>query len=223
VLAGVTRVIQDARVLAVSAGNPTLSAANLQAMATELRGRYQELLGMANSKDGQGQYLFAGFKGDTQPFTQSSGAGVYAGDQGQRMVQISGSRQVASTDNGQEIFKPGVAGQDVFATLDTLVNQLSSGSVTAAQLSTAISELDTSLNNVLRVRASVGARLRELESTDNTHAESSLQYQTTISDLRDLDYTKAITDLTRTQTSLEAAQKSYVSVTQLSLFNYIGN
>lgn len=222
VLAGVTRVIQDAKVTAINAGNPTLSSNNLQALATELRGRYQELLGLANSKDGQGQYMFSGFQGATRPFTQTSGAGVYAGDQGQRATQISASRQVAISDTGQDIFKPGVTGQDVFATLDTLITQLNAGSITSTQLSTALTGLDTALNNVLRVRSSVGARLRELESTDGTHEENVLQYKTTISDLQDLDYTKAITDLTRTQTSLEAAQKSYVAVQQLSLFNFIG-
>jgi flagellar hook-associated protein 3 FlgL len=223
VLAGVTRVIQDVKVTAINAGNPTLSSANLQALATELSGRYQELLGLANSKDGQGQYMFAGFKGTTQPFTQSSGAGVYAGDQGQRAVQISASRQVTVSDTGQDLFKPGVTGEDVFETLDDLITQLNSGSVTQTQLSTALTGFETALDNVLRVRSSVGARLRELESTDGTHEESALQYKTTISDLQDLDYTKAITDLTRTQTSLEAAQKSYVAVQQLSLFNYIGS
>lgn len=222
VLAGVTRVIQDVKVTAINAGNPTLSSNNLQALATELRGRYQELLGLANSKDGQGQYMFSGFQGATRPFTQTSGAGVYAGDQGQRATQISASRQVAISDTGQDIFKPGVTGQDVFATLDTLITQLNAGSITSTQLSTALTGLDTALNNVLRVRSSVGARLRELESTDGTHEENVLQYKTSISDLQDLDYTKAITDLTRTQTSLEAAQKSYVAVQQLSLFNFIG-
>lgn len=222
VLANVTQTIQDARVVAVNAGNPTLSSANLKALATDLRGRYQQLLGFANTKDGQGQYMFSGFQGAAQPFTQTSGAGVYVGDQGQRNVQISASRQVPISDSGQDVFKPGVAGQDVFATLDTFITQLDSGSITAAQISTALSGLDNALNNVLRVRASVGARLRELDATDNTHSESSLQYQTTISNIQDLDYTKAITDLTRTQTSLEAAQKSYLSVSQLSLFNYIG-
>ena len=223
VLAGVTQTIQDARVVAVNAGNPTLSSANLQALAVDLRGRYQQLLGLANSKDGQGQYMFAGFQGTTLPFTQTSGAGVYAGDQGQRNVQISASRQVAISDSGKDIFKPGVTGQDVFQTLDTLITQLGTGSITATQLSTALSGLDSALNNTLRVRASVGARLRELDATNSTHDETALQYQTTISNIQDLDYTKAITDLTRQQTSLEAAQKSYVSVQQLSLFNYIGN
>lgn len=222
VLEQVTQTIQNARVTAISAGNPTLSGANLQALAVELRGHYEELLGLSNSKDGQGQYLFSGFRGTTLPFTQTAGAGVYAGDQGQRKVQISASRQIAIADSGQAVFKPGIAGQDVFETLDNLITQLNSGSITSAQIATALTGLDASLDNVLRVRASVGARLRELESTDDTHAGTALQYQATISDIQDLDYTKAITDLTRTQTSLEAAQKSYIAVQQLSLFNYIG-
>lgn len=222
VLSQITRVLQDAKVTAINAGNPTLSPANLKALAVELRGRYQELLGLANTQDGQGQYLFAGYQSNLRPFTQNSGAGVYAGDQGIRSVQISASRRIAINDTGQDVFRPGVAGQDVFATLDTLISQLDTGSITAAQLSAALSGLDNALNNVLRVQASVGARLRELDATDGTHGDSVLQYQTTLSDLTDLDYTKAITDLTRTQTALEAAQKSFVSISQLSLFNYIG-
>ena len=48
-----------------------------------------------------------------------------------------------------------------------------------------------------------------------------IQYQQTLSDLEDLDYAKAIADFTMQQVSLEAAQKSFVQITGLSLFNYI--
>jgi flagellar hook-associated protein 3 FlgL len=221
VLSGVTQVIQDAKVTAVNAGNATLSSANLQALAADLRSHYQQLLGLANSKDGQGQYMFSGFQGSQQPFTQTSGAGTYAGDQGQRSIQIGPSRQLPISDPGQDVFNPGIAGKDVFQTLDTLINQLGSGSITSAQVSTALSGLDSALNNILRVRSSVGARLNELDGTGNTHDQTVLQYQTAISGIQDLDYTQAITDLTRQQTSLQAAQKSFVSVQNLSLFSFL--
>jgi len=39
--------------------------------------------------------------------------------------------------------------------------------------------------------------------------------------LQDLDYASAITDLTRHQTELEAAQKSFVNISRLSFFNYV--
>lgn len=48
-----------------------------------------------------------------------------------------------------------------------------------------------------------------------------LQYQQTLSQLQDLDYAKTISDLTRKQVDLEAAQKSFVQTSQLSLFRYL--
>jgi len=221
VLSGSGRVLQDARQLVINAGNPTLSNANRAALATTLRSHYDELLAQANSKDGQGGYLFSGYKTSTQPFTQSTGAGVYAGDQGQRQVQVSGSRQLAISDSGQEVFRPGVSGSDIFATLETFITALNAGPISAASLNTALTEIDASANNILRVRAIVGTRLNELDATENTNLDSAFQYESSLSNIRDLDYARAITDLTRQQTSLEAAQKSFVSVQGLSLFNYL--
>src|SRR5574340_633513 len=59
-LISIGSLIQDARTLAINAGNPTLDHNNLASLATDLRGRYQELLGIANSTDGNGQYMFSG-------------------------------------------------------------------------------------------------------------------------------------------------------------------
>ncbi len=221
VLGSIGQVLQNARVVAVHAGNPTLSPGNLTALAAELRGRYAELLALANSSDGQGGYLFAGFQTTTQPFTQTSGAAVYVGDQGVRKLQISASRQIEITSTGQEVFRPGVPGADPFETLENLITALNSGTVTPADITNALQGIDAALNNVLRVRAAVGARLNELDATQDASEERGLQYRVAISNVEDLDYTKAITELTQRQVNLEAAQKSFLRVTGLSLFNYL--
>jgi len=221
VLSNVGQVLQNARQDVVNGGNPTLSAANKSALATSLRSAYDQLLSLANSRDGQGNYMFSGFKTGTQPFTQTTGAGVYAGDQGQNKLQISASRQIPITDSGQDVFKPGVAGSDPFATIETFITALNSGTVTSSDLNTALNGIDTALNNVLRVRSAVGTRQNELDSTEITNQDSATQYQSLISQLRDVDYTKAISDLTRQQTGLQAAQKSFTTVQGLSLFNYL--
>lgn len=222
VLSSTTRVFQAARQTVISAGNATLSASDRATLANTLRGNYEELLSLANSRDGQGNYMFAGFKTSTQPFTQTSGAAVYAGDQGQRKLQISDSRQIAVSDSGQDLFKPGVTGSDPFATIENFITALSTGApVTALALSTALNELDTAMNNVLRIHSGIGSRLNELDASENNNLDSAFQYESTLSNLRDLDYTKAISDLTRQQATLEAAQKSFVRVQGLSLFNFI--
>jgi flagellar hook-associated protein 3 FlgL len=63
--------------------------------------------------------------------------------------------------------------------------------------------------------------MAEIDSISSVNEDLNLQYQQTLSQLQDLDYAKAISDLTRKQTDLQAAQQSFVKMSQLSLFNYL--
>lgn len=104
-LQSATRVLQEVKALIVQAGNGTLTDADRATLGTALESQFAELLGVANSTDGNGQYLFAGFKGDAPPFV-AQGAGVaYSGDQGQRLVQVDVSRQMSVADDGESVFR----------------------------------------------------------------------------------------------------------------------
>ena len=75
------------------------------AIASEVWQKLDELLNLANSKDGAGEYLFSGFQSQTQPFADlGSGNYQYNGDQGQRKLQISSTRSIPPSDSGQVIF-----------------------------------------------------------------------------------------------------------------------
>lgn len=88
-------------------------------------------------------------------------------------------------------------------------------------LASAIGNIDQASQNFLTVRSSIGSRMNTADSLKSVNESVSLQYQQVLSNLQDIDYTKTISDLTRTQTQLQAAQQSFVKVSQLSLFNYI--
>jgi flagellar hook-associated protein 3 FlgL len=355
-LTSVTTLLQDVRTLVVNAGDGALSGNELRSMAVELRGRYDELLGLANTTDGNGQYLFSGYQGFTRPFAEiAPGSVAYLGDQGARLIQISASRQVGISEAGSDVFQAikdgngsfvtaapttntgtGVVGpgtvtnpvawnaagnprdftvvfhvdssvfppvttydivdnvnnvslttgaapaagpylrtytegqtillarqappdtnpaafdygaeltisgdpadgdtftvqastnEDVFTTLYNLITALETAQRTstgnarlANDLNTALNNLDRGIDNVLRVRSTVGVRLRETDDTQASQRDLVVQYQDTLSELRDLDYAKAISDLARQQLTYEAAQKSFARVQGLSLFNYI--
>ncbi|MFY9317735.1 MAG: flagellar hook-associated protein FlgL [Burkholderiales bacterium] len=115
-LALVGELLTDARSLIVAAGDGVLANSDRQSIAAELRGLYAELLGMANAQDGQGRYLFAGYRDGSQPFTQTAAGVVYNGDQGNRALAVSGTRQIAVSDNGYSIFEMGRSGNGVFKT-----------------------------------------------------------------------------------------------------------
>ncbi len=324
VLQGATLLLQDVKVMIVAAGNATYSDAERRDMATELQSRFDEMVSLANSEDGMGGYLFAGYKTGTQPFSRSGGAVVYDGDQGERMLQVGLARTMAFADHGDAVFNqvrtgngtfatsaalantgsgvisggsvtdtsqltghdysiaftvsggvttydvvdnttglslssgnPYVSGdaidvdgmrfsvsgepasgdtfslapstaQSVFTTLQNLINTLQAPAAGAANgarltngLGVAHANIDNALDHILSVRASVGSRLKELDLLDSNGSLADLQYSEHLSELQDLDYAKAISSLMQQQTILDAAQQSFVKISNLSLFNYI--
>jgi flagellar hook-associated protein 3 FlgL len=86
----------------------------------------------------------------------------------------------------------------------------------------ALSNIDQATDNLLTTRASIGSRNAELAALDSLGEEVNLQFETALSSLRDLNYTEAISRLTRQQAYLQAAQQSFLKVSGLSLFNFIG-
>lgn len=117
--------------------------------------------------------------------------------------------------------------QSVFSTITNMINTLNTpvvGGNTAsltAGMAQGLAQLETALQNVTNVRATMGLRLNELDATQAAGDNLSLNLKQTLSQLQDTDYAKAITDLTMQQANLQAAQKSFVSVANLSLFSYI--
>lgn len=129
-----------------------------------------------------------------------------------------------------DVFTVAPAGtQSVFKTVSDLISAVGAavsspaGSVALSNaLGAGLQNIDQALDKVLSVRADVGARLQELDSLDALGDGVALEYAKATSELKDLDYTKAISDLTRQQVMLEAAQRSFTRITGMSLFDFLG-
>ncbi|QEA39694.1 flagellar hook-associated protein 3 [Pistricoccus aurantiacus] len=333
VLNSVTQGISSAKNLLVQAASETLSDADRQSIGGELRGIYESLLGQANVTDGNGRYLFGGYKDDAPPFAKSGegSAVVYNGDERSREQQVDASRRMPVSDNGKTIFQSvasgnghlaianenqgnvtfkgpsrldsnqpgygenayvlkftgtdtftmetlnaegnaissvagqtfeagvpieigngaisitlegsaadgdeiairpadhGQANQNLFKTLETAIKALETpieGKTNVQAnfrnaVSTSMRELDNSLDNVLTVRASVGARLNELDVVDTVGSNRMLNYEQTLSDLVDLDYSKAISEYSMSQVGLQASQKAFMGLKNMSLFDML--
>lgn len=91
----------------------------------------------------------------------------------------------------------------------------------ANALNTIHSNLQNALDRVLSVTASVGTRLREADAIIATNEDLDLNYEARLSQLGDLDYARAISDLNFQQLHLDAAQKSFLRVSELSLFGLL--
>lgn len=110
--------IQNVRERLVQAGNTSLTNSDRLAIATELESRLQELVGLANSQDGTGQYLFSGYQGSTTPFTKdANGNIVYNGDSGERLLQVEATRFMPVSVAGDDLFMNSRKGNGTFEAL----------------------------------------------------------------------------------------------------------
>lgn len=103
-LGAIHDVLDYVRERTIQAGDASLSYTDRQTLATDIRAQFDSLLNLANSKDAQGESMFSGYKGDTQPFSGNLAGISYQGDQGVRTLLVSNSRQVPVSVNGNELF-----------------------------------------------------------------------------------------------------------------------
>jgi flagellar hook-associated protein 3 FlgL len=105
VLGSVVEGLQRVRELAIQGNDGVLTNTQRAGIAGEVRERLAQILGLANSTDANNDYLFSGHQTRTRPFDPDNAGGfVYSGDQGQRMLQISRTTQIAVGDPGADVF-----------------------------------------------------------------------------------------------------------------------
>jgi flagellar hook-associated protein 3 FlgL len=133
VLQSVILLLQSVKDVVVGAGNGALDDKQRQMYAPQLRNNFEELMGLANSRDSSGNYIFSGYQTSIQPFSQSATGATYHGDQGQRLLQVDAARQMAVSDAGSIVFENGMNGNGRFVTAADAVNTgtglISTGSV----------------------------------------------------------------------------------------------
>ena len=106
--------LQSIRDLALQANNSSQTDQNRNAIAAQVQQIRDTLLSIANSQDGNGEYLFSGYSTKTQPFNLTATGATYVGDQGQRQLQIAVGRTVADGDTGATVFDQLKTGNGVF-------------------------------------------------------------------------------------------------------------
>lgn len=119
------------------------------------------------------------------------------------------------------------SGFSVFGTLNDLITALETPAdgdpVASANLSNALAtanrKLNLHLDNVLTVRASVGARMNELDALNDEGSMRNMNYKAQLSSLEDVDYREASTNIAVQQVALQAAELAYMKTQGLGLFS----
>lgn len=227
--------------LSLSAANASKNQQAHDAIAAELTSLRDELMSLANTRDDNGNYIFSGTRVTTQPYVMENGQVVFKGDQTQTVVPAGADRDVVYTRSGSDVFVRVVRdvedanGDPVvdpntgevqqtsvsfFDSIDSMISAVKAGDVKHIQRS--VAEVDALINGVALSVAQVGSDQSVLDSQTNVIESEVLRLQTSLSSIEDLDYTEAVTQMTKDTMALQAAQSSFAKISQLSLFDYIG-
>lgn len=132
VLDSATEMLQRIRELAVQGLNATNTQADKQAIASEVKQLNEQLLALANTRDSNGDYLFSGFKTNTQPYATINGE--YQGDEGQRNIKVGQGVLIETNDPGNNVFEAPLISTMTTTTLSPVVtaNALNTGDSSVA-------------------------------------------------------------------------------------------
>lgn len=234
VLTQVTTAIQSAQEKIVYAGNGSLSDNDRASLATDLQGIRDQLLNLANTTDGNGRYIFAGYKTESPAFKDD---GTYAGGSTPISQQVDSARNMQISHTGDSVFNKftsnpktdenGNAGEtNLFKILDDAIKALNEpiegeqakADAFTAQIDQANRGLSNSLDNVLTVRADLGTKLNELDKLDALGDDRALGQTQQMSDLVDVDWNSVISSYTMQQAALQASYKAFTDMQGMSLF-----
>ena len=142
---------------------------------------------------------------------------TYSGSAVQRSIQVGSARTITDGDTGAAVFISTSTGKSLFDTVKNFSTELRADKPTLETLQ----ELDNAMIQVSNIRSNVGARMNALDRQKATNQDFIVSNQTALSQIADLDYATAVTQLNLQQTSLQAAQQSYAKVQGMSLFKYL--
>lgn len=216
----------------VAAGNDaTLSDEDRSSLADQLEGLKGQLVGIGNTKDGVGRYIFAGFQSDKPPFVaDATGKITYQGGDKQITQKVDSNIEMVTNFTGIETLQSsGSKGTapDIFEALDGAITALREPLTGKPQADrdAALEKIDAAnrvnratLNNISSVEAKLGLQLQELDNLDDLGADTSLRNAKRLSELRDLDWTQAISDYYQEESVLQASYKVFNDMKDMSMF-----
>ncbi len=231
-----------ARDLVLSTGNGSMSQEDLNAVAVELEQVLETMADITNTQSSSGEYIFGGTRGNqaslekvTRNITDEHGDIIYESDgvtpkteevwvsqssDDARKLEISDSQKAELGVTSNDLYG---GDAEFFNEMEDFIAALRSGDTSTIDqaIDQTIEMIDKHQKNVNQAITTIGAEINTLEAAETTNADRQLVNKSMQSSLEDLDYAEATTRLSIEQTMLTAAQKSYSSTIQLSLFNYV--
>ena len=222
-LANVSQALLRAQELAVEGANDTLSAADRQAMASEVDALIGQMVQVGNSTYAD-SYLFAGAATTSAPFAYTGGVVTYTNSDPVSATaaltrEISTSMRIQVNTIGHDPTTGAALFDRVFAALTSFRQALQANNTAA--IKAVIPQLQDAENQLLQERASVGAKLNQVNAMRDQLTSTQLRLQQFQSTLVDADMVQAATDYAQADIVRRASMAAAARTLPPSLFDYL--
>lgn len=213
----------NVRDLLLWAANGSNTAEDLSAMAGELSSLEATILSFANVRDEEGRYLFSGTVSNRPAITFDAATQTYqlTGNDQHRQAAVANGVLIEENVTAASIFGPGVT---LLNELHALIDELNQPGLdpadpaVRARITDTINSLDQTHSDLLGAITELGGRQNTLTLLSSSNEDVSLVNQKLEGELSQLDYAGAAIDLQNYQLALQATQKTYLKINDLSLF-----
>lgn len=203
------------------ANNSDLGPSDMQGYATDMRSGMESLVGLLNTQDESGRYLFSGTLTNEKPVTQdANGNWVFNGNSETTSTLVGSGILEESNIDLVSIMGGGL---DVLNDMEALLVKMDDASVDPAsylnEISTMIGKMGKAHSNSGALLTELGGRQNHIKLMSNTHADNKMINETLIGGLQGLDMAEAYTQLSNYTVASQASYQSYMQIANLSLFN----
>jgi len=207
--------------LATEGNGGTLNASDLESIGNQIAGIRDEVLSLANTTY-LGQYVFAGSRTGTEPFTLDTSTTppttTYNGDGVTSSLETPSGQTIQLNMPGNQIFS--APGNDVMGTLNALVADFSSGSLSSTAQADAQS-LNAALSYVTQQRVVIDNSLTRLSAAESYSQSEATQLTSSQTNLLQADVGQVATQLSTAETQQAALSQVIATLGKQSLFNDI--
>jgi flagellar hook-associated protein 3 FlgL len=159
--------------------------------------------------------------GDTFTIATTPAGSTYQGDTGQISYEVDQDRYETINLTGDYVFQGvGVSdGQDLFSLYDRAVAALNTNDTT--ELNALLDDFDQAMTQISNVQAVVGSKENLYDNLTSRLEDIQVNLKEQLSDVRDVDVTEAVTELSIRETAYEAVLNATSAVIQPTLFDYL--
>ncbi len=216
-------VMHRVRELTVQGANGTSTPDDLNKIKQEMDQLKIQMTHLANTSYA-GRYIFSGYKTDKPLMDENGVFQIDIANSEQIKYEIGIGDDIHINVTGSDLFNNGTDAaatgtSSLIGTLDALITALDAGDHSA--VGNTLSQIDADMDNILRVRSGIGARMNRLELTANRLDDDYVNFTKLMSKNEDVDMAEAIMNLQNEENVYRASLSAGAKVIQPSLVDFL--